>query len=186
MFNKLATAASRSLMITGLSTIMALAGGTAWAATQGSVGTTSTGTVDLQVTIGTLARISDLDDLDLGQFTGSGDLSDNDDVCVWSSGSSGYNITGTGSGTGGAFTLGAGAELVTYTVEWASTSGQTTGSSLTSGSALTGQTTAATSTDCNAGASPSASLIVKVAESEMLGKSAAAFTGTLTLVVAPE
>ena len=186
MFKKIVTTASRALMITGLGGIIALAGSSAWAATQGSVGTTSTGTVGLSVTIGTLARISDLDDLDLGNFTGSGDLSDNDDLCVWSSGSTGYNITATGSGTAGAFTLGAGAELVIYTVEWDDTSGQTSGTSLTSGSALTGQTTAAATTDCNAGASPSASLIVKVTESEMLGKSAAGFTGTLTLVVAPE
>lgn len=180
MFNKFKTTACRALMITGLGGIIALAGNTAWAATQGSTGTTSTGTVDLTVTIGTLARISDLDDLDLGSFTGSGNLSANDDLCVWSSGSSGYNITATGSGTAGAFTLGAGAELVAYTVEWADTSGQTTGSS------LTGQTTSATSTDCGGGASPSASLIVEVVESEMLGKSAAAFGGALTLLVAPE
>ena len=78
MFKKIVTTVSRALMITGLGGIIALAGSSAWAATQGSVGTTSTGTVGLTVTIGTLARISDLDDLDLGNFTGSGDLSDND------------------------------------------------------------------------------------------------------------
>ena len=55
-------------------------------------------------------------------------------VCVWSNTSTkGYNVTASGSGTASAFTLANGALTVPYSVEWAQTSGQSTGTALATG-----------------------------------------------------
>jgi hypothetical protein len=108
---------------------------------------------------------------------------------VWSNTATrGYRVTATGSGAANAFTLANGAlPAVPYTVEWSGTSGQSIGTSLTTGSVLAGQTSSATVQDCSAGPASSASLIVRVGSSALQAMPAATtFTGTLTLVVAPE
>jgi hypothetical protein len=109
-------------------------------------------------------------------------------VCVWSNtATKGYNVTASGSGAASAFTLASGAATVPYSVEWAGSSGQASGTGLTSGSALTGLTSTATSATCASGASSSASLIVKISTASLQTMQAATtYTGTLTLVVAPE
>jgi hypothetical protein len=99
----------------------------------------------------------------------------------------GYNIKATGSGTSSAFTLANAALTVPYTVEWANTSAQTSGSALTANTALTGQTSTAANPSCNSGANPTASLIVKISSANLLTmQSNTAYTGTLTLLVGPE
>jgi hypothetical protein len=77
--------------------------------------------------------------------------------------------------------------VVPYTVQWAPTSGQTSGSSLSAGTALTGQTSSATNSDCSAGPPASASLVVSMGSSTLQTMTAGVtYNGTLTLVVAPE
>jgi hypothetical protein len=134
-------------------------------------------------------RISGLSDVTFSSVDPSVAASDAQNVCVWSNTSTrGYTITASGSGTASAFTLASGALTpVPYTVEWASSSGQTSGTSLTTGSTLTGQTSAAVNSDCSAGPAASASLVVSIASSTLQSMTAGVtYNGTLTLVVAPE
>jgi hypothetical protein len=107
---------------------------------------------------------------------------------VWANTSTkGYNVTAIGSGTGGAFTLGNGATTVPYSVEWSGNSGAASGSALFAGSALTGLASTATNPTCSAGPASSASLIVSLSAANLQSMQAAtSYTGTLTLVVAPE
>jgi hypothetical protein len=109
-------------------------------------------------------------------------------VCVWSNTSTkGYNVTATGSGAGNAFTLANGGQSVGYNIEWANSSGQASGTALTSGAALTGLTSTATAAGCSSGPATTASLIVKIPSANLQTMQAAlSYTGTLTLVVAPE
>jgi hypothetical protein len=109
-------------------------------------------------------------------------------VCVYSNTSTkGYNVTATGSGSASAFTLSNGAATVPYSVEWAGSSGQSSGTGLTSGTALTGLSSTATNPTCSAGPTSTASLVVKITSTNLQGMQAATtYTGTLTLVVAPE
>lgn len=161
----------------------------ATASTQGSFGTTSTGSLTINASVPGRVRISGLSDVTFSNVDPSVDASDAQNVCVWSNTSTrGYSVTATGSGTAGAFTLASGAlPDVPYTVEWASTSGQTSGSGLIAATALTGQTSAAISSDCSAGPSASASLVVSLGSSTLQGMTAGVtYNGTLTLVVAPE
>lgn len=159
------------------------------ASTQGSFGATSTGSLTINASVPGRVRISGLSDVTFSNVDPSVDATDAQNVCVWSNTSTrGYSITATGSGTGGAFTLASGAlPAVPYAVEWALSSGQTSGTSLAAATALTGQTSTAINQDCSAGPSASASLVVSIASATLQSMSAGVtYNGTLTLVVAPE
>jgi hypothetical protein len=158
------------------------------AATQGSLGSTSTGSVSVSVSVPNRVQLSGLTDVAFLNQDPSVAASNAQKVCVWSNTSTrGYNIDATGSGAAGAFTLGSGALTVPYTVEWSSSSGASSGTPLTSGTALTGLTSTATNASCSAGPASSASLIVGISTANLQTMQASTtYTGTLTLVVAPE
>ena len=172
-----------------VASVLALAlAGTAQAATQGSQGATSTGSVSISASVPNRVRISGLSDVAFTNVDPSVDASNAQNVCVWSNTSTrGYNIKASGSGAGSAFTLSNAALSVPYSVEWSSSSGQTSGTALASGTALTGLTSTATNSSCASGPSASASLIVKILSANLQSMPASTnYTGTLTLVVAPE
>ena len=176
-------------LLTGVAAVAALgAAGSASASTQGSLGTTSTGSVSISASVPSRVRISGLSDVAFTDVDPSVDASNAQNVCVWSNtGTRGYRLTATGSGAGNAFTLANASLTVPYTVEWSGSSGQTGGTALTAGSALTGLTSTATNSNCASGPAASASLIVKVGSASLQTMDAAtSYTGTLTLLVAPE
>ena len=179
LVNKAASVALSAALLAGTAAYPA------FAATQGSVGATSTGTSTVTVTVASLARVTAVDDMDLGTWSGSGALSTSDDVCIWTTGG-GYSITADGDGQGGAFELAQGQDTIAYSVKWAATAGDPNGTSLTAGTALTGQSTSATSSDCNAGANLTATVAVEIAEGDLSSAPSGAYSGVLTLVVAPE
>ena len=178
----------RNLLLVGIAGSMLLAAPAA-ASTQGSFGATSTGSLTINASVPGRVRISGLSDVTFSSVDPSVNASDAQNVCVWSNTSTrGYSITATGSGTAGAFTLASGALTpVPYTVQWAASSGQTSGTSLTAATALTSQTSSATNSDCSAGPSSSASLVVSIGSATLQTMSAGVtYNGTLTLLVAPE
>ena len=158
------------------------------ASTQGSFGATSTGSLTINASVPGRVRISGLNDVAFSNVDPSVNATDAQNVCVWSNTSTqGYRLTATGSGASNAFTLANAALTVPYTVEWSGSSGQTSGTALTAGSALTGLTSSATNSNCASGPSASASLIVKIGASSLQTMNAStSYTGTLTLLVAPE
>jgi hypothetical protein len=179
---------ARFCRLTAACTAAMLMHGTAFAATQGSLGSTSTGSISIGASVPNRVQLSGLSDVSFANQDPATAASNAQNVCVWSNTSTkGYNVTATGSGAGSAFTLANAALTVPYSVEWAGTSGQSSGTALTSGSALTGLTSVATNATCSAGANSSASLIVKISSANLQTMQAATnYTGTLTLVVAPE
>ena len=96
-----------------------------------------------------------------------------------------YQVTATGSGTGGAFTLATGGGTMAYEVQWAASAGQTVGTSLTSGVALTNLATVATRSGCTTGPATSASLITILRSATVSAARSGNYTGTLTLLIAP-
>lgn len=160
----------------------------AQAATQGTIGTTSTGTVTINATIAGLVQITNLSDLNFTPvLTGSSAAQLSENVCVWSNTlTKGYTIRATGNGVSSAFTLTSGSNPpVPYSVSWAATSGATTGTALTTNTTSGTFTSTALAPACLAG-SPTATLFVSIAASDqetMIGN--AAYTGTLTLLVTP-
>ena len=135
-------------------------------------------------------RISGLTNLSFNTVTDlTSDSSLAEDVCVYStSPTNGYRVTATGSGTGGAFTLSpaSGSNTLAYEVQWKAQAGQTSGSQLTAGSPLVGQTSAASQQQCNSGPAASASLIVILRAAALSSATTGSYSGSLTLLIAPE
>jgi hypothetical protein len=158
------------------------------AATQGTLGSTSTGSVSVSASVPNRVQLTGLTDVAFTNQDPSVAASSAQNVCVWSNTSTrGYNVSASGSGSGGAFTLANGASTVPYSVEWAASSGATSGSALASGTALTGLTSTGINPTCSAGPASSASLVVKLSAANLQSMQAAtSYTGSLTLVVAPE
>jgi hypothetical protein len=158
------------------------------AATQGSLGSTSTGTVSISASVPNRVQLTGLTDVAFTNQDPAVAAANAQSVCVWSNTSTkGYNVTATGSGTSSAFTLANGSLTVPYSVEWAGSSSASSGTALASGTALTGLASTATNPTCSTGASSTASLIVRISSANLQSMQAAtSYTGTLTLVVAPE
>jgi hypothetical protein len=172
-----------------LAVIFAVAAGQiapAMAATDGTIGTTSQGTVAISATVPGRVKLTKLTDVTFSSVDPSVAASRAQSVCVWSNTAGRlYTIRATGDGAGSAFTLAAGTATVPYTVQWASTSGQTSGSAMLAGTDLTSQSSSAVTQDCGGGTS--ASLIVGIASTELQSMIAATpYTGTLTLLVSAQ
>ncbi|MBP9837191.1 MAG: hypothetical protein KBC84_00605 [Proteobacteria bacterium] len=154
------------------------------AANDGQIGTTSSGSVNISLSIPKLIRIKNLADVSFPTYSGSGDLSFNKDITIavnYSTG--GYRITATGSGAGNAFMVIDGSKQVPYSVLFNKQTGVTGASALTPGTSLTGLTGAVKpigSTVLNA------NYQVKFLDANLQAIEAGNYSGILTLVVAPE
>ena len=134
------------------------------------------------------ARITKLSDVAFGTLSSTAsDVSNTQNVCVYvQTLSNKYSIRATGSGSGGAFTLAGVGAPMPYEVQWAASSNQSSGTTLTAGTALTGQSTVTIDQTCSIIITSTASLIILLRAAALGQATAGAYSGTLTLVVAPE
>lgn len=108
-------------------------------------------------------------------------------LCVYAnSNGNRYSVRASGSGMGGAFVLTDGPNSLTFGVEWSSSSGQSSGTSLTANTALTGQVTNAVNQTCGTGPATSASLILALRPSDLGSAMQGNYSGTLSVTVSPE
>lgn len=158
------------------------------AATQGTLGATSTGGISISVSVANRAQITGLTDVAFTNIDPSTAATTAQSNCVWSNtATKGYSITATGSGTSGAFTLANGALSVPYSVQWSASSGQSSGTALAAGTALAGLTSTAVNPTCSTSPTTSSSLIVSIAAPNLQNmQSATSYTGSLTLLVTPQ
>jgi hypothetical protein len=145
-------------------------------------------TTSVSITIPPKIQISGLSNIAVPEFTGSGDSAASDDVCVYSNNATGnYQVTATGSGTGGAFVLDHAtlSETVPYTAKWNDASGTTGNQALSSGVPLANQGNASSSAlDC-AGV-PNANLEISVSEASMKANPSGNYQGNMAVLVEPE
>lgn len=177
----------KALLVGGLA--VAAAGATpAIAGTDGTFGATSTGSVLITATVPGRVKLTKLSDVTFTNADPALAASSAQNVCVWSNTAGRkYTINATGSGASNAFTLAAGLNTVPYSVQWAQTSGQTSGTALTAGVALANQSSAAVAQDCGGAAATSASLVVGIAATDLQSMTASTpYTGTLTLLVSAQ
>jgi hypothetical protein len=178
--------------------VVALVGfGVAQAATQGTLGPTSTGTSNLSITVGNAAQISNMNDFALGLWAG-GNVTAADSVCVYTNtAGGGYTITPSSANAGGTglfrLTNGAAAYLP-YAVGWtgvsnsnfaASTCVGGGGACAGSGVVSAGQTGADT-TSRTCGGGTSATLSVELLATDLSAAAPGNWTDTLTIVVTPQ
>jgi hypothetical protein len=133
-------------------------------------------------------RITGLADVTYGTITNFAvDAVQAQDVCVFSNSSpERYRVTASGSGTGGSFLLSSGASTLPYEVQWNDQDGRTSGTQLLANQALHNQSSDSSQRACNSGPESTASLIVILRASAITAASAGTYSGTLTLLVAPE
>ncbi len=162
------------------------------AATQGTLGATSTGSLTISVTKPARADITNLTDLTVASWvTGGGNQTLTSDLCVYSTRpSGGYTVKATGSGAASAFTLANGANTLAYAVSWNSAGvGALTnvGTALTTNVTSAALTKAATdsSTCTEATPGPTARLIVTILATSLDAVVDGTYTGTLTLLITP-
>ena len=167
----------------------------AQAATDGTLGGTSTGTSTLSVNVPLRALITGVADLnfssELTTWNGADDVTLADSVCVFTSGGA-YEVTASGSGAANAFTVTDGSTLISYTVQWDDSAGASSGTALTTGvqssANFSGTTTLG---DCTPTPTNNATFIVTMNGDSGTNDLASAttgvnYTGTLTLLVTPE
>lgn len=133
-------------------------------------------------------RISSLSDVTFGTLSDlSSDAVQSQSLCLYSdTPTSGYNVTASGGGPGGAFQLTSGLSSLPYEVQWSSSSGRSSGVQLSPNVPLTGQTSAASHQVCTNGPASSASLIVLLRSASLSSVTAGTYSGTLTLLVGAE
>lgn len=184
-----------------LATLALLCGTTtAFAATDGTIGTaSSTGTAGLTLEIPKLIQITGMKDISLAYVAGQEDKTDNKDICIYANLDAGqdetYTVTGTGNyaasgsdGTdfylkrGGAGTV----DTIAYSVSYNDASGTTGAQALTAGTALTGQTGFSNTVNELCSANQNANYSITITKANILAALHGTYTGTLTLVVAPE
>lgn len=164
--------------ILALSVALAAASGAASAATQGTVGATSAGDLNIQVVVPSLIRITDLADIDLGTYTGDGlDMTGSSPACVRRNSAGNYGIVATS--TNGSFALAGGvvAGTLPYSVSWG-------GSALTYNTSLGAQV--ADSGTLGACTPVAGKLSVTVTGASLDAAEPDTYTDTLILTVTPE
>ena len=175
-----------------------------WAATAGNLGLTSTGSLDISVINNEFALIFGLNDVDFGTWSGTGDMSADEDICVAVSSTLPtflgqprfYRLIATGDGSPGnpnSFTLSNGATAINYRVFLTDAVGQiemlpgniNSGNQFIGTPAYNANINAFFSGAANPCITPNATISILIEESE-LAAGAGRHTGTLTLELAAE
>ncbi|HSG89842.1 MAG TPA: hypothetical protein VLA56_11570 [Pseudomonadales bacterium] len=136
----------------------------------------------IRIDVPDLMQISDLDDIPLGEFPGTGDMVGFDDVCVYRNDASRrYELEAFGQGTRRAFELvEAGGASLPFEVDYDDGSGY---AALRAGRALRAGGADPSSVDCSG--ARNGSIRVTVREADLMAAQLGAYAGTLTLTVAP-
>jgi hypothetical protein len=161
-----------------------VAGGGAIAATQGTLGPTSTGTVDIIVGVGDQIQITALADI-TGPYVPGSDFTGSSPACVYRNGGSGdFDLTITSAnGSGIDFRLNDAGTFVVYDVTFNdSVSGAVNmDNNVTDNVNFTNADTA--SPTC--GGAPQSTLAINVPDANLAAVAAGTYSDTLTIVVAP-
>lgn len=135
------------------------------------------------------ARIGNLADVNFGTITAATDQSISQNVVVCSYRNKpqalAYAVIASGTGSGGAFTLSAGAGTLPYDVQWADSSGQTGGTMLQAGVPASGFANAANGFDCPAQPN-TASLTVTIRGADLASARSGNYSGLLQITIVPE
>jgi hypothetical protein len=158
-----------------------------FAATDGTVGGTSIGTLDIDVTIDDAVRISGLNDL-IATFDGTNDIIHNDTACIYRNGTGLYQITAVGDGgvSGTDFSISDGPTVVAYTVNWNDEATPGAGVAVTSGTPVINQTGADTSSSTCGNTGPNSAVQLTILAADLLGAPTGLLEGTLSITVSPE
>jgi hypothetical protein len=157
----------------------------AMAATDGPLGVTSTGDTYITLGVSSLVRITGIDGIDFGLYDGSGNIAENDDVCIWTNDSGAkYKVTASGDGAAHAFNVRSGGNILPYTVRWNDTPGISGNVALTK-DVLSGVFNNANTSSSTCGGTMNANYEIRIDGDDLLAVRPGTYTGVLTLVITP-
>lgn len=166
-----------------------MAAASAQAATQGSTGPTSTGTLVVSMDVLEEVKISNLADITIGQFVPDGvDETGTSPVCVYYNNATQYDITATSANSAGpGYQMVFGADVIPYAVEYQNDAlGAGAYSAMNETTTYTVNTATTTDDDCVTATGDTSNLRVTVTDAGTpLGVANGTYTDTLTLVVVP-
>lgn len=171
-----------------LSLLLVVFGLHAGAATQGQLGGNSSGDIEINLTLGLLARISGLSDIAFGTWT-SGDLTANQNICVGLYGTNTYRFRATGSGDASdsnAFALTNGSDYIPYRVFYNDQTGLSGRTELTTAISINNQTASSAFWNIFGCWFNNANLSILLEDSSLASANTGNYTGTLTVTVIPE
>lgn len=166
-----------------------LIGGFAYAATQGSAGSTSTATTVITLTIPTTYRVTSLADINFGTYSGTGALSGNQDICVFTNDATrNYRIMLTDNTTmsPSAFSVqNSGATTsIPFSVRWNGTTGTTGNTLVTYNTPLAVGGANVQSTDCSIGGK-SANIAIDFLAADLQMVPSGLYSSTITVIIEP-
>ena len=162
------------------------------AATDGDLAATSTGSIDINFTLGIAGVIVDLRDFAFGTWSGSGELRDNDDLCIGTTGTSQYIIRADGDGAGNSFTLSNGSANLPYRVFWNDDIGTAGNFELTAGVQVENLTNPPNAFQSIGGGAyictgdRDANVEIVIDEAALQAAEAGSYSGVLTLTMIPQ
>lgn len=165
---------------------MSFGAGSAIAATQGTLGTSSTGSAEISISKGDVVLITNITDVNFPQWTaGSGDQNADGQACVYSSTAS-YSIRATSTNGVGAFQMDDGSNnKLDYTINWVDDQSSQAPVALATGQVSATTMAASTSTTCNDNGGVNARFQVGILGTDLDAVPSGSYVDTLTLTVAP-
>lgn len=152
------------------------------AATQGTLGATSTGSFVIDVTLQDLVQISSLDDLSLGTYSGTGNATGSEAFCVYRNGTGQYTATVTGTynaGAGTGFSVYSAGNTMAYTVTYNGNAILHGGTTITE----LGNTSVQDCGGLNVG--NNATIGVTIPQATLQAAPTGTYTGTVTILISP-
>lgn len=159
-----------------------------FSATDGTLGTTSSGSVVVTLTIPALVRVSGLSDITMSPTTIASDVTGSTTACIYSNVVSplgSYYVTATSvNASSGAFRVKNGTDFITYTAFWNNSSATSQTTALTSGT-KTAQQTNGSAISLTCGGTPNANFNVNFSSAQIAGAPPLTYTDTVTLLITP-
>ncbi len=143
---------------------------------------TDTTTFTIRIDVPDLVRISNLNDISLGFYPGSGEMVGSDALCVYRNDPAGaYTVEASGQGAGNAFVVAQNGTELPFAVDFSDGNGWR---ALTAGGApLAAGNASSQALDC--GGVLNAAVRVRIAEAELATAEPGSYAGRLTITVAP-
>lgn len=159
------------------------------AATNGSLGLTSTGSTVVTVIIPNIFKISGVNDLTLGTYSGTGTMTGNQDLCIYTNRETGsYRVTVTDdtplSPSGFAVQDQTNTRQIPFTVRWNGTTGTSGNLNMNYNTRRTFSGANTQSTNCSVGGN-SANIQVSFTQANLQAVGGGSYSSTLTLFVEP-
>ena len=171
-----------SVMVFTMTLLFAVA---SYSATQGQLGTSSTGSLTIRLTIHPKIEISSLDDINIDVYNQDQAVNYNEPICIRSTSRANYRILASGSGAGGRFILQGQSNnsTVPYDVSFENQIGQTA-DRLQAQQPSGSYTTPSLAAQC--GGKDSSAIRIKMTQDNIKRLEQGTYQGSLTLTVAIE